>query len=216
MMRDSGYSGDKLSDYGNRWLMRTMARECRRPTVTAVHAYEDCSLWQFIEAKRLGKTCIYDMPTCFYRTWETVHAELRAKYSEWELPGRSPSTHHQRLEQKREEIALADITFVASRYVESTIREFYPLKHIARVPYGVDLDFWAQSPQQKPTGPLRFIYAGQISLRKGIPFLIEAWSKAQLRDARLILVGSWALAERKRLALPSGVEWHPPCSSLDL
>ena len=34
--------------------MRTMARECNRPSVTAVHAYEDCSLLQFEEAKRQG------------------------------------------------------------------------------------------------------------------------------------------------------------------
>ena len=47
--------------------MRTMARECHRSTVKAVHAYEDCSLWQFLEAKRLGKACIYDMPICYYR-----------------------------------------------------------------------------------------------------------------------------------------------------
>ena len=63
LMRASGLSDDP-SDQASRWLMRTMARECHRSTVTAVHAYEDCSLWQFIEAKRLGKACIYDMPTC--------------------------------------------------------------------------------------------------------------------------------------------------------
>ena len=45
--------------------MRTMARECHRSTVTAVHAYEDCSLWPFMEAKRLGKACVYDLPTCY-------------------------------------------------------------------------------------------------------------------------------------------------------
>jgi hypothetical protein len=42
--------------------MATMQRECHRTSVTAVHAYEDCSLLQFREAKRLGKACIYDMP----------------------------------------------------------------------------------------------------------------------------------------------------------
>ena len=52
--------------------MRTMARECHRSTVTAVHAYEDCSLWPFIEAKRLGKACVYDLPTCYYPAWEKI------------------------------------------------------------------------------------------------------------------------------------------------
>ena len=47
-----------------------------------------------------------------------------------------------RLEQKRKEMELADLTLVASRYVEATIREFYPHKEIALAPYGVDAEFW--------------------------------------------------------------------------
>ncbi len=213
LMRASGLDGDRSADQGNRWLMRTMTRECRRPTVTAVHAYEDCSLWQFMEAKHLGKACIYDMPTSYYPAWEKTQAELRGRYSDW-LPSAEPSISRQkRLERKRQEMALADLTLVASRYVEKTIREFYPHKDIARVAYGVDLEFWTPGPTPKPPDPLRFIYAGQVSLRKGIPLLIEAWSKAELRDAELALVGSWALADGKRLSLPPGIRWFPPCSS---
>jgi starch synthase len=212
LIRASGLSDHRSSDQGNRWLMRTMARECHRPTVTAVHAYEDCSLWQFMEAKRLGKACIYDMPICYYRAWERIQADLGRNYSDW-LPGNGrPPTHYLRLEQKRQEMELADLTLVPSSFVECTIREFYPHKEIARAPYGVDSEFWTPGPTNKPSGPLRFIFAGQVSLRKGVPFLIEAWSKAALRDAELELVGSWELAESKRRSLPAGVIWCRPCS----
>src|SRR5580700_6520297 len=51
LIRAAGWGGDRLSNEANEWVMRTMTRECRRPGVTAVHAYEDCSLWQFVEAK---------------------------------------------------------------------------------------------------------------------------------------------------------------------
>ena len=121
--------------------------------------------------------------------------------------------HSMRLEQKQQEMALADLTLVASRYVEATIREFYPHKDIAWIPYGVDAEFWTPRPGNKQTGPLRFIYAGHLSVRKGVPLLIEAWSKAELRDAELALVGSWALADSKLRSLPRGVRWYPPCSS---
>ena len=60
--------------------MRTMARECRRLAVTAVHVYEDCALWQFVEAKRLGKACIYDMPIGYYPAWVHTQAELARKF----------------------------------------------------------------------------------------------------------------------------------------
>src|SRR5262249_3509852 len=211
LIRASGFS-DYPSDQANRWVMRTMARECHRSTVTAVHAYEDCSLWQFMEAKRLGKACVYDMPICYFPAREKTQAELHQKYPDWLLHNWSPTAHDKRLEQKRQEMELADLTLVPSRYVEATIREFYPHKEIARAPYGVDAEFWTPGPVHKPAGPMPFIYAGHASLRKGTPLLIEAWSKAELRDAEFVLVGPWMLADSKRRSLPPGIKWFPPCS----
>jgi starch synthase len=206
--------GDYLPfDQANRWLMRTMVRECRRPTVTAVHAYEDCSLWQFMQAKRLGKACIYDMPICYYPAREKALMELQRKYPNWIPANWSPTTNDRLLEQKRHEMELADLTLVPCSYAAATIRECCPHKDIALAPYGVDAEFWKPGTINNPSGPLRFMYAGQISLRKGIPLLIDAWSKAELRDAELVLVGSWLLADSKRQSLPPGVKWFPPCSS---
>jgi alpha-maltose-1-phosphate synthase len=213
LMRAAGWGGDRLIDQSNRWLMRAMTRECRRSTVKAVHAYEDCSLWQFMEAKRLAKACIYDMPICHYAAWGKIQSELLRKYPDWLPDNWSVATAHEsRLEQKRQEMALADLTLVPSRYVEASIREFYPYKEIALAPYGVNVGFWTPGPTNKPSGPLRFIFAGQVSLRKGIPLLIEAWAKAGLRDAELVLVGPWMLAESKRRSLPSTIKWFPPCA----
>ena len=211
--RAAGLGGDRPLYQANRWLMRAMARECRRPTVTAIHSYEDCSLWQFMEAKRLGKACIYDLPTCYYPTWEKIHAELSRKYSEWMPSDGFSADYYARREQKRKELELADLTLVASRYVEKTVREFYPRKDLARAAYGVDVEFWAPAATHKPPGPLRFIYAGNVSVRKGMALLIEAWSKAGLRDAELKLVGYWGLADSKLRSLPASIEWVPPCSS---
>ena len=98
-----------------------------------------------------------------------------------------------RPEQKREEMALADLVLAPGSFVERTIREFHPDKKIARAPYGVDCEFWHPAARRRNDGPLRFIYAGQLSLRKGIPVLLQAWQKAALRDAELELVGSWHL-----------------------
>src|SRR5262249_31848208 len=181
--------------------------------VTAVHAYEDCSLWQFVEAKRLGKACVYDLPSCYYPAWERIQAELSGKYSDWMPSNCLPAAYNVRVEQKRREIQLADLTLVASRYVETTVREFYPHKDIARAPYGVDIEFWTPASTRKQPEPLRFIYAGNVSVRKGVALLIEAWSKAGLRDADLTLVGSWGLADSKLRSLPAGIRWVPPCSS---
>lgn len=213
LIRASGFDDGRCADQGNRWLMRTMARECRRSAVTAVHAYEDCSLWPFVEAKRLGKACVYDLPTSYYRSWEMTQGELGRIFSDWLPTGGFAATDSMRQEQKHQEMELAELIMVASRFVEGSVREFYPHKEIVRTPYGVDLDFWRPRSTSKPSGPLRFVYAGQVSVRKGIPLLIEAWAKASLTDAELQLVGSWQLAETKRRSMPSGIRWFPPCSA---
>jgi glycosyltransferase involved in cell wall biosynthesis len=210
--RLSGYGEDRLFHDANDWLMRTMRRECRRPAVTAVHAYEDCSLWSFEEARRLGKACIYDMPIGYYRLWEQTQSELAKKYADW-LPDRHlPSNCHFRPEQKRKEMELADLVLIPSRFVEGTIRAFHPNKHVAFAPYGIDLEFWRPPVKKRESEKLRFIYAGQISVRKGMPSLIEAWEKAALRDAELELVGSWYLADHRRMSLPLGIVHRPPCA----
>ena len=87
-------------DYVNRWLMRTMIRECCRSTVTTVHAYEDCSLWPFIKAKRLNKACVYDLPSPFYPPWE-IQVELSRKYSDWMPSNCWPAAYDLTLQQKR-------------------------------------------------------------------------------------------------------------------
>lgn len=207
-----GDSGDVLADKGNDWLMRAMRRQCQRRDVTAVHAYEDCSLSQFEEAKRRGKACFYDMPIGYYPAWQQIQQELCRNYSDW-LPAVSPSVKSEaRIKQKCEELKLADLTLVPSSFVEATIRKFEPLKTIARAPYGVDLDFWRAPPRTESGGPLRFIYAGHMSLRKGTPLLIEAWKQAGLRDAELELVGPWHLAEHQRRRLPDTIKHTPACS----
>jgi glycosyltransferase involved in cell wall biosynthesis len=152
------------------------------------------------------------MPIGYYPAWEQTQAELVRKYADWLPAGGLPSSRYVRPEQKRREMELADLVLVPCSFVEQTIRTFYPDKKLARAPYGVDLDFWRPAAEKSGGGLLRFIYVGQLSLRKGIPVLLEAWEAAALHDAELELVGAWQLAESKRVALPRGVSWWPHCS----
>ena len=199
LIRAAGWGDDRLSNEANDWLMRTMTRECRRPGVTAVHAYEDCSLWQFVQAKRLGKACVYDMPIGYYPAWERAQTELAKKYTDWLAPdGQSPEI---RREQKCKELELADLLLAPSKFVANTVREFHPYKSAVIAPYGVDLIGWSPGAERAPRDVITFLFAGQCSLRKGTPLLLTAWQAAGLKGARLQLVGPWRLAEAKKREL---------------
>jgi alpha-maltose-1-phosphate synthase len=215
IIRALGCGDEGLSYEANDWLMRTMTRECKRPAVSAVHAYEDCALWQFEEAKRFGKACIYDMPIGYYPAWEKTQQELAQRFADWLPPGGLPSSRYVRPQQKRQEMDLADLVLAPSSFVADTIRAFHPHKHVAVAPYGVDLEFWRPEPRKRTSDAMRFIYAGQASLRKGLPVLLQAWQKAGVRDAELLLVGPWFLRESRRTSLPSGVT-HVPAGSREM
>ena len=216
LIRALGRGDEGLSYEANDWLMRTMARECRRPSVTAVHSYEDCSLMQFEEAKRRGKACIYDMPIGYYPACQEAENSLAKKFADWLPAGGLVSRKYVRPEQKQREMELADVVIVPSTFVEQTIKRFIE-KPCVRAQYGVDTDSWQPPAEPKKTdGPLRFIYVGQLSIRKGIPILIEAWKRADLKDAEMYLVGSWLLADRMRGQLPSNVRYVEPCSKEEL
>jgi glycosyltransferase involved in cell wall biosynthesis len=199
----------------NDWLMRTMTRECSRPTVTAVHSFEDCSMLQFEEAKRRGKACIYDMPIGYYPAWQETERRLAEKYSDW-LPSTGLGSHQfARPEQKRREMELSDVVLVPSSFVRQTIHRFIDRKCVL-APYGVDAAFWRPSDAQRADRSLRFIYVGQASIRKGIPLLIEAWRAAELEEAELWLVGSWLLAEKTKHQLPENVRVFAACGRQQL
>lgn len=224
LRRKMGRGSEGLAYDANDWLMTAMAGAARRPSVTAVHSYEDCSLWQFEEARKRGKQCIYDMPIGFYPWWEEKQKQLARDYADWVPAGGVPSSHYVRTEQKVREMDLADLVLVACSFVEKTIREFYPDKQVALARYGVDTEFWCpdgsedeelNAPKDHKTesgrgDKLRFVYAGQSSIRKGTPVLLDAWGKAGLKDAELLLVGSWQLADSKLRQLNPNVRFIGP------
>ncbi|MBU3666863.1 MAG: glycosyltransferase family 1 protein [Chthoniobacterales bacterium] len=259
-----GWTGPEFTRSANNWLMTVMASECRDRHVSAVHSFEDCSLRQFQEAKRLGKACIYDMPTCHWKFWESQHRNLCSLYADWIRPQDAVFTLNASPEQKDEELRLADEVLAPSTFVKRTLEEA-GAKAVSVCRYGVDAEFWcpagsgdqetaesarrvAKQPTDKrprdeeqerlkdektkrqPEGgsrspeaallatsdslrvapALRFIYEGQCSLRKGIPFILEAWEKAGLRNAELMLVGGWQLAVERLKSLPPGVRYIGP------
>jgi glycosyltransferase involved in cell wall biosynthesis len=214
--RLAGGDAVRLADDANDWLMRTMRREAARPGVTALHCFEDCALWPFEAAKAMSKACIYDMPIAYFPDWQRKQAILMRRYADWLPDGAHPAVDNARLSRKRREMELADLVLAPCRFAEATIRTEFPDKPVALAPYGVDAGFWSPPPERPRREKLRFIFAGQVSLRKGIPELIAAWRKAALPDAELELVGSWHLAERARASLPANVTHRPPCAPGEL
>ena len=107
------------------------------------------------------------------------------------------------------EYETADIICVPSKFVYQTfIENGVPADKLYINPYGVDYSFWSQCETHSTApGPFTFLWVATLMPRKGIAVLLEAWKKADMKNARLVLVGGVATSVIPLIkTLPRGVE----------
>ncbi len=105
-----------------------------------------------------------------------------------------PRGHEAQLD---EEIELADLVLVGSSYAHDTfVAEGVPEAKLCVVPYGVDLGLFrpgavaASGATQAGESRFEVMFSGQLTQRKGLSYLLQAWREFQHPDARLTLVGT--------------------------
>ncbi len=111
---------------------------------------------------------------------------LREEYAEWgfNFGGISRAA----MERELAEYDECDALLVPSSFAfETFIKNGTPREKIHRLPYGVDLSFFKRTAKEDDI--FRVLYVGQMSLRKGLPYLLEAIAPLDLRKFEVWLVG---------------------------
>src|SRR5580658_925756 len=113
---------------------------------------------------------------------------------------------------------LADLIVANSDYVRATfIENGIPAAKIVAVPTGCPPLDAKGSRSGGGDGPLRFIYAGRLSLRKGFHYLMQAWQLAALGGrAELWVAGSSELELPREFTALGNVRLLGPLNSLAL
>ncbi len=131
---------------------------------------------------------------------------LSEEHRRWGIP---PLISDERAMQRQEtEYAVADAITVPSEFARRSFIEMgVPSEKIAKVPYGVQLSRFRPT---TPPAPDSFdvLFAGTVSLRKGVPYLLQAFQMLKHPRKRLRIVGTVdpdTLAVLQRLGL-DGVE----------
>ncbi len=97
--------------------------------------------------------------------------------------------HPKIVEQELKEYALADRIAVPSLFAKrSFLEQGYPEQNLIYNPFGTNLDTF--SPGTKQDDVFRVVYAGVLSVRKGIHHLIRAFMKANIPNSELCLLGA--------------------------
>lgn len=165
-----------------------------------VYSYEDGAFFTFREAKRLGVPCIYDLPIGYWRVAQTLMDGEKEKWPEWAPTLVGIKNSEEKLERKDKELEMADKIFVASKFTASTLSKFpSALAPVEVIPYGFP-PVNAQRSYEKITSnrPLRLLFVGGLSQRKGIADLFEAVKPLE-KHIELTLVGRKATDECKPL-----------------
>lgn len=85
---------------------------------------------------------------------------------------------------------LADMIVVGSQYVYGCLEKAgIPATRRMIVPSAIDLDRFTLGTHIRSGGPLRVLFVGQINLRKGVPYLLEAVRRLDSRQIELKLAG---------------------------
>ncbi|MGQ9865247.1 MAG: glycosyltransferase family 4 protein [Pseudanabaenaceae cyanobacterium] len=118
----------------------------------------------------------------------TYQNRLLAEEGEiWGVP--LPQTHPIIWERELQGYELCDRVCVPSRFAEQTFLSMgFPASKILSLPLGTSLKEFYPVPKADDT--FRIVHAGMLNLRKGIPYLLQAFFELKLPKAELWLLGS--------------------------
>jgi glycosyltransferase involved in cell wall biosynthesis len=136
------------------------------------------------QAKELG------MITVVERGSSHMLTQLELLREEYGRHGVKFVEHHPVITRKElKEYDEADYISIPSLFVKRTFLERgFPEERLLHNPYGVDLTHFY--PVAKEDSIFRVIYCGALSIRKGIGYLLQAFSELRLPGAELWLIGS--------------------------
>jgi len=146
-----------------------------------VYAYEDGAVSSFRKAKSKGIFCIYDLPTGYWRAHEKYLVDEIKERPDWMKTITCVFDSKEKLARKDEELALADIIFVASNFTKKTL-ELFPgaLAPIYVIPYGFPPICEKRTYKSIKSRKIKLLFVGNLTQLKGIANVFEA--VATLKD----------------------------------
>lgn len=178
---------------------RHVARLIESPRISdrvrTVYAYEDAAEHTFTAAKTRGLACVYEMPIAHWQTVQRLLHEEAERLPRWRQTIQGLDDSPSKLARKNRELELADAIVVPSRFVlDSLPPSIRASKRCQLAPFGAPpvAAFGAAGrvPQRDAQGPLRVLFAGAMTQRKGLADLFAAMRLLDRRDVELVVLGA--------------------------
>ncbi len=209
---------DRLWDLMAHDFTRNLAGLVRARAPSAVYAYEYTAREAFVAAKETGAIRILDLPSLSSRGLERLLAREAERFPElgFSEDRYFRSRFPQRQARRDAEIAAADLIVCNSTVTRNAhIAEGADGTRMIVVPLAAPPTIADLRPRALK-GPLRLIWAGTFSVRKGAHYLLDACRRGKLTEVVIDIYGTNALPARVCAQLPDGVQFHGAIGHDDL
>lgn len=150
-------------------------RDAKKRGVDSIYAYEDGAFFSFVCGKENNIRCIYDLPIGYWRSYRRLLENEKNIRPQWAQTISGFKDSSEKLIRKDRELELADLIFVASSFTAETLKDFPgKLAPIHVIPYGFPKVSNEKKYDYDGKRPLKLLFVGSLSQRKGIAQLFEA------------------------------------------
>lgn len=171
-------------------------------------------------AKTAGKIAICELATAHVASAKKILGEEIRFQPDWADSMDNlvfPAFYERRL---MEEPHLADFAVAASAFTRMTLlQDSIPEEKIINLPLGFDISYvpFVQKKEGFQNRPLKLLYAGTVTQRKGIAYLLEAMEMlGKGKDIELHIIGGIQGSGKAFMSKKHLVHYHPPVSQLEL
>lgn len=148
------------------------------------HVWNGHGLYSLRVAKRKGARVVVERASSHPLTFERIMGEEYQKYS-LRFKSLLPVNRIRLLRELDE----TDFITVPSDFAYQSMLENGVLpEKLVKIPFGVDTGKFRPVRDQSDS-IFKALYVGQVGLRKGVIYLLDAWKKLRLKNARLTVVG---------------------------
>jgi glycosyltransferase involved in cell wall biosynthesis len=159
---------------------------CNLGQARMVYCYEDGALATFRAARDRGLPRIYELPIAYWETTRQLLLEEAERLPHWASTLQAPDDAPEKLARKTEELRLANLVVCPSRFVQSSLPEGTR---------SVVAEFGSPAlpprlAERPADGPLRLLFVGTMSQRKGLADLFAAMRLLDRRDVELSVLGT--------------------------
>jgi len=165
---------------------RRVAARVQSAPCDIVLSYENANRATMRAAKEAGKTTVLDLAQ--------IHHEDIAHYARWFMAPEELRTEIEVVNtRKTEALQYTDYVLTLSSFAaESMLRHGWPAERLFTLHLGVDVQRFTSKKNYRTEGPLRMLFVGTMTKRKGLGILFQALEIVPKDAVELTLIGPMA------------------------